>query len=631
MKKNIVTAEFQFLPNDADELEGLGDAGIETFKDNPLAGLARECGQNSNDAAAGKPVILSFDVLDIARNDIPSVGQLQRAVETCLEETNQKKDEKVHDFFRVANQVLKKPTIKVIRVADKNTTGLIGPCKPGTPFHSLLKSTGVSKKEHDTSGGSFGIGKNATFAVSEVQTVFYSTRYMNEANQQKYLAQGKVRLISHTGSDGKPKRSTGYWGNPEGFLPVTDVKDVPKWMEREEVGTSVFALAFRERPNWEYLIAYSLLSNFFVAVYRKNMRFEVGKKPIVIDDIGLSGLFEDPNVLKAAEEDNRVEGFQFSKDLFRCLISPEAIVKEVTIEGLGRISIRLLIGDDLPKRIAIIRNGMMITDSLEHFGDKFSKFPHCRDFVALIEPLDAEGSAQIKTLENPRHDALSAERIPDPDKKEAAKRAITRLAKAIRSTIKEETSIKHQDEIALDELSEFFSDGQRSTLPPAPEAEEDPNVLRYQRGTSRDSRSASSKVGKAGGGERGKRKGKGDGSRGKSKGRGTGGLGERGQEPFLELNDIRHAKVADGTIGGRSIFFTPTVSGIAKITLEAAGLNDAEKIDVLKSDKGRVVQGAILIPLHENVRTSINVVVADSYEGPVELSAIRIQELPENK
>ena len=44
---------------------------------------------------------------------------------------------------------------------------------------------------------------------------------------------------------------------------------------------------------------------------------------------------------------------------------------------------------------------MMITDSLEFFGDKFARFQMHRDFVALVVPLDAEGRAFIKKLENP--------------------------------------------------------------------------------------------------------------------------------------------------------------------------------------------------------------------------------------
>ena len=40
----------EFLPNEGGEAEGLSDAGIETFCENPFAAAARETGQNSRDA-----------------------------------------------------------------------------------------------------------------------------------------------------------------------------------------------------------------------------------------------------------------------------------------------------------------------------------------------------------------------------------------------------------------------------------------------------------------------------------------------------------------------------------------------------------------------------------------------------
>ena len=40
----------EFLPNVGGEAEGLGDGGIETFRENPFAAAARETGQNSRDA-----------------------------------------------------------------------------------------------------------------------------------------------------------------------------------------------------------------------------------------------------------------------------------------------------------------------------------------------------------------------------------------------------------------------------------------------------------------------------------------------------------------------------------------------------------------------------------------------------
>jgi hypothetical protein len=142
--------DLQFLPNDAGELEGLGDAGIETYRDNPYASIARECGQNSNDAAVKRPVLVCYDLVMLDSAKIPALPKLRTAVESCLSAAVKNGDEKTIDFFKHAKKVLGESKIKCLRVSDSNTTGLVGPCEPGKPFHSLVKSTGISTKDSES-------------------------------------------------------------------------------------------------------------------------------------------------------------------------------------------------------------------------------------------------------------------------------------------------------------------------------------------------------------------------------------------------------------------------------------------------------------------------------------------------
>ena len=73
----------RFLPNEAGEKEGLGDAGIETFRDTPYASCAREAGQNSRDAAKDLPVRITFDVRRLAHDEFPSYLKLRETIEAC--------------------------------------------------------------------------------------------------------------------------------------------------------------------------------------------------------------------------------------------------------------------------------------------------------------------------------------------------------------------------------------------------------------------------------------------------------------------------------------------------------------------------------------------------------------------
>lgn len=616
----------EFLPNEADEVEGLGDAGIETYKDNPYASLARECGQNSNDAAAKRPVVVSYDLIEIDMKDVPGCEKLYLAIDACLQKGTHARDEKTIDFFKQAKKILGAKTIKCVRVSDYNTKGLVGPCVEGTPFHALLKGSGSSEKDSETSSGSFGIGKNAAFANSHLQTVFYSTAYHDASGKRHFLAQGKCKLISHVDNNGSSRRATGYWGNPNGFLPVEGVADVPAWLRRDEIGTSVFALGFREAPNWHYRMTYSLVANFFVALKRERMRFEVNDRSIIIDATNVERHLHDPKVEQAAVDDDQLEDLQFARDLYQCFRSPETIETRVEIPELGAISVRVLVKEGLPKRVAIVRNGMMITDNLKHFGDKFSRFPMYRDFVALVEPLEDQGSALIKKLENPRHDELSAERVPDPAKMAVAKRAMGRLAKAIREIIKTETAVAPEDEVPLDEMGEFFSDGGRSERPPAADAEADVTTMRYQpvrsKPPKRSKMHGSGQKGGAGGSQDDSSGG--GGGKGSGTGTGSGGSGPRGAVQQIDFNGVRHTRARGEAENKRTIYFTPTAGGIAKIILEAGGLNEYEKLIVVKTNPGEVVDGELLLRLEEGKRMSVHVEFSEKYDGPIEMSAVRI-------
>src|SRR4029079_13036133 len=129
-----------FLSNDAGELEGLNDPGIQTYKERPYASIARECGQNSNDAPVKRPVLVSFDLVTLDATAIPAIANLRHAVDACSTAAVKSRNEQAIDFFKQAKKVVGANKIKCLRVSDHNTTGLVGPCEEGTPYHSLVKA-----------------------------------------------------------------------------------------------------------------------------------------------------------------------------------------------------------------------------------------------------------------------------------------------------------------------------------------------------------------------------------------------------------------------------------------------------------------------------------------------------------
>jgi hypothetical protein len=623
----MAEATLEFLKNDAGENEGLGDAGIETFKDDPYASCGREAGQNSRDASATLPVRMTFDRLEVPIAQIPGIAELETAVSSCLDAAKQEKD---RDFFKVAEHILEQPTVKVLRIADYNTKGLIGPSdEEGTPFHSLLKGAGVSSKESETSGGSFGIGKNASFAVSDLQTVFYSTVYKAADGAEQFAAQGKVRLVSHVDQQGQKRRATGYWGDPDGYVAVTDRNEVPEWMRRDEIGTTIFSIGFREDKAWSRHIAYSLLSNFFYAVHRDDMVFEVDDGTIKINKNTVEPLFDDAEIRQAAENAGQTDALEFAKNLYTCLVSPDTEVIETTIENLGTVRFHILVREGMPKRVGIVRNGMLITRSLEHFGDRLERFAGSKEFIALVEPISGSASKLMKTLENPKHDSFSPYRISDPIKRSKAEIAMKKLKDELRKAIREHTSIVEQDEVILDELARLFAEPEPGNSPPDPNAERDPEkyVFEPPKRRSRRTLKPAPTTGEEGGsGKKPNEEVGGKPGHGTGAGSGTGGKGTKGTTLPIRLGGFRNRIAPDASADdARLLWFTPDKSGRVRLELEATGMNSSEPLSIVEASEGKSSHGAVVLDVTAGQRVQLRVQFDAGYAGPVEAVAVLIE------
>src|ERR1019366_54418 len=174
-KKNI---GWNFPTNDDGQQNGFNDAGIETFKDNRLYSLAREVLQNSCDAAdtsTKRPVEVHFQLLEIPASEFPGIDDLKKALLACA--AYWKTSKQTVAFCKEAVAVLSAPMLRVLKIADFNTTGVrVG--KVGdinSDWFKLTKAVGASDKSEGKLG-SFGIGKHAPFACSDLRTVFYGTK-----------------------------------------------------------------------------------------------------------------------------------------------------------------------------------------------------------------------------------------------------------------------------------------------------------------------------------------------------------------------------------------------------------------------------------------------------------------------
>jgi hypothetical protein len=180
-----------------------------------------------------------------------------------------------------------KQTITCLRISDFRTTGVVGAKtnERGTPFYNLTKGSGVSDKG-GSSGGSKGIGKFASFVVSNTNTVFYSTRAMDDS--VGYIGISKLRSTPIPGED--PDLLTmgiGYYGVDEKNFPVLEELHLDNEFSRgeNEYGTDVYIIGFNNFEGWQSDIIAKVLESFMVAIMQGHLEVVVDGNSVNSDTV----------------------------------------------------------------------------------------------------------------------------------------------------------------------------------------------------------------------------------------------------------------------------------------------------------------------------------------------------------
>ncbi|HUQ21189.1 MAG TPA: hypothetical protein VM099_16335 [Gemmatimonadaceae bacterium] len=429
----------RFDKSSAGQVEGINDAGIETFAGDHLGSLAREQGQNSLDAKkpnATGPVEVSYHLLQIKNADVPGANELAKAVrsaETFWSEDG-RHDDKTLQILKRAKGMLKESSIPVLRIADRNTTGLRGSGQvlKGDWF-SLTKAAGVSLKGKGK-GGSYGIGKNVFWLNSKLRSVYFATKDMDGLA----AFQGVVKLVSHPMDDGEISRAVGFYGEVEGFKPILKVAGIPVAFRCDEEGTNIFIAGFDPEGDWKDALRAAFAENFFVALHTDLLRVSIEKTEI-----------SSANIAQVVEDLAKRLPDKYSdlKNYFDALTAPEAKEFEHQFPKLGKVRLRLLVRDGAKKRIAMFRGtGMRI------FERKNFRTPV--EFAGVFQCQDDKGNEYLRKLEPPSHNAWEPERSDDPE----AATVIDVLYGWLRQCVSELNPFTMQDRLEVPGLEKYLPD-----------------------------------------------------------------------------------------------------------------------------------------------------------------------------
>lgn len=421
-------------------ISSINNAGLETFRDNPIDSLTREICQNSLDAIKDpeKPVVVEFK--KFITSGLPGKTDLYEAFYKG-KETWKNGNEKSLRFINSALSILSDSNIECLRISDFNTVGLLGAEKAelGSPWSSLIKEAGSSNKKDD-SGGSFGIGKAAPFLSSNLRTLFYSS-----FDKEGYLSHiGVADIMSFRKEDDSVTLGKGYFTDNENSNAIPSVLKLDPYFNRKETGTDIFVMAFNGMKDWKNEMIQSILRNFFLTVFQR-------KLVVNVDGFEVNHL-NVADLINGLEDNNEN---QILKNYFKLLTSDQTIKVLYPAKkykgGIefeeGEAELLLLDGEDLNRRVLMTRKtGMRIFEQSNISGSI--------SFTGLLFMKGKNMNRVFKQMENPAHDAWISNRFEENPK--LGENIFADLRRFIRDTVKETYHQEVADTMNAIGLSDFL-------------------------------------------------------------------------------------------------------------------------------------------------------------------------------
>lgn len=463
-------------------IQGFNEAGIDTFRGDPIQSLVRETIQNSLDVreANDRPVDIRFTLTSLDEPESVAFDELARHFEAAraMEERNQGPG---LAYWTTALERIAGGRIELLGVHDANTPGLTGPLTLDVngaigAWLALVHGQGVTSKSSTSALGSFGHGSRAPFAVSELRTVFYFSRLRSGADLTTRFQGRCVLQTVGVPDDDDGLRLTGpvgYFGIKEKVRPL-EGDAIPSWaanmreaagIGNHETGTSIFIPSPRNTGTpaqfWDQ-VRLGVIANFYFAIKQRNLIVHLPHGE-VIDALALEAIFDS---LDGKIQDGELQCTDVVRHRWQCATTlrfPDRCGTE-DVEGFGRIDWAIRLQEDAEKAVAVARgNGMLIARNPE----RLERFRSVVPFDLFVCVSGESGSEMLRKLENPEHNKFSFDMVLDNDEKARVKLQYKTFAAWVRDLVGNLASVPPVDEEAIDDLDDFFQgDTGNATLDP---------------------------------------------------------------------------------------------------------------------------------------------------------------------
>lgn len=256
---------------------------IDTFADDRIGNLVREILQNSLDASLdNQPVLVEFRTFKTKTSAFPALDSFKEYLENWKRtQVDISEDDKDLIFVNKALDELNKEEMVWLRISDFNTTGLWGSTSSSskTPYFSFVHGAGKNAKQSANSGGSKGVGKNAIFANSNLQTLFLST--LTKDNEKAFIGVGF--LVSSDENDIKKDWTQGVCFCVEdneskaNNSPSANIFNLDETFDREKrgIGTDIYIPSFLCDEDWIKQVTGQVIYSFLPAILNKKLSVKI--------------------------------------------------------------------------------------------------------------------------------------------------------------------------------------------------------------------------------------------------------------------------------------------------------------------------------------------------------------------
>jgi len=378
------------------------------FRGNEYYSIVRESIQNCMDvwdknSFPDQPVIVKFSKYRLNKKEFPGFFAIKDHLESIKAYfTDKDTKELIDGMLKIVN----KEYVDCLKISDYNTLGMkYTEGDQNSDFYKFLRSQGVTRGTESGSGGSYGFGKGAYFAMSLLNTVLVSTM---DCHGNKYF-EGSCHLMTHK-MNGRRLGAVGYYDNKRGF-PICDPDDIPTTLIRNEQGTDISIIGLSKDENYVEKMVKSVLNSFWLAIYNKKL--EVSIDGILIKKDTLDFLMEQyfPDDLSDRSNDQNSEfanpkSYYYSVRYFDPKRKDSEFKNfEENLESLGKCQLYVYRKDGLSNKTMHVRSpNMLIYKKLNQ--------NILKGYSAVFVCENEWGNSLLRQMENPQHNEWNPSNSP---------------------------------------------------------------------------------------------------------------------------------------------------------------------------------------------------------------------------